>query len=139
MSVTASSSISDASYVSRRIRDWDDYIPPTENALARVKYKTQHPQTELPEPEPTSDAGVEITYRDVDRTFRSKVKVPGMFTDTLLNTLTVTIGVVGTVAAPVGILKFASGSLPSEFLFALCLAAVFAVGALTRSVTKRRR
>lgn len=130
--------VSDASYVSQRIRDWA-YIPPTDAALSQFKYKTQHRVVELPEQEPTSDAAVEFSYHDVDRKFRSKVNVPGKFTDNLLDTLTVTIGVAGTVAAPVAILKFASGALPSELLFALCLASVVAVGGLTRSITKRRR
>ncbi|AXO32465.1 hypothetical protein ACWIF8_29195 [Micromonospora chalcea] len=130
--------VSDAPYVSLRIRDWA-YIPPTGAALPQFTFKTQHPLTELPESEPTSDAAVEFSYYDVDRKFRSKVNVPGKFTDNLLDTLIVTIGVVGTVAAPVAILKLASGSLPSELLFALCIASVVAVGGLTRSVTKRRR
>ncbi|SCF23825.1 hypothetical protein GA0070558_1775 [Micromonospora haikouensis] len=130
--------VSDAADVAHRTKDWG-YIPPTSNADVRFVYTTRGSRAESAEPDPTSDAGVEFSYHDVDRKLRSNVKVPGKFTAHLLDTLDVTIGVVGMVAAPVAILKFTSGALPSELLFALCLAAVVAVGGLTRSVIKRRR
>ncbi|WP_433121951.1 hypothetical protein [Micromonospora sp. CA-246542] len=137
--VQGTETISDASYVAQRTKGGDGYIPPTSNAFVRFMEKHQHRQEVSESGEATSGAGVEFSYRDVDRTFRSKMNVPGRFTDSLLEALTVTVGVVGTVAAPVAIAKFASGSLPSELLFALCLAAVVAVGGLVRSVIKRRR